>query len=94
MKFKSNLFSSYKREPAVANPWLKFVLLLLALILLFGCASDTSKRIVIWSSLRPVERDFLQQKLEEFNQRYPEYQFQQLYYQTEELRPNYMVSAL
>ena len=44
--------------------------------------------------MRPVEREFLREKLAIFAERYPDYQFQELYYQTEELRPNYMVSAL
>jgi maltose-binding protein MalE len=44
--------------------------------------------------MRPVERELLQKKLDEFAQLYPNYQFQQLYYQTEELRPNFMISAL
>ena len=63
-------------------------------LLLWQCGSDSSNRIVIWTSLRPVERDALQEKLDEFSTHYPEYIFQQLYYQPEELRPNYMVSAL
>lgn len=44
--------------------------------------------------MRPVERKYLQVELDKFSRRYPNYQFQQLYYQPEELRPNYMVSAL
>lgn len=44
--------------------------------------------------MRPVERDLLQKKLDEFAATHPQYEFRQLYYQTEELRPNYMISAL
>ncbi len=69
-------------------------LVLAAVALCWQCAPDTGNRIVIWTALRPVERDFLQVKLEEFAARYPGYQFRQLYYQPEELRTNYMVSAL
>ena len=44
--------------------------------------------------MRPVERDLLQKKLDEFAATHPQYEFRQLYYQTEELRPNFMISAL
>lgn len=44
--------------------------------------------------MRPVERDFLQEKLDVFSKRYPDYEFKQLYYQPEELRSNFMISAL
>jgi maltose-binding protein MalE len=63
-------------------------------LLFWQCAGDTSQQFVIWSTLRPVERDMLQKKLDEFARRYPQYQFRQLYYQPEELRPNFMISAL
>ncbi|MCB0268909.1 MAG: extracellular solute-binding protein [Calditrichaeota bacterium] len=63
-------------------------------LLLWQCAKDTSNRIVIWTTMRPVERDLLQKKLDEFAATHPQYEFRQLYYQTEELRPNYMISAL
>jgi maltose-binding protein MalE len=77
------------------SPRLQTMLLLILLSLLgWQCARDNSNRIVIWTTMRPVERELLQKKLDEFAQRYPNYQFQQLYYQTEELRPNYMISAL
>ncbi|MEZ4761940.1 MAG: extracellular solute-binding protein [Calditrichia bacterium] len=61
---------------------------------MWQCAKDTSNRIVIWTTMRPVERDLLQKKLDEFAATHPQYEFRQLYYQTEELRPNYMISAL
>jgi len=61
---------------------------------LWRCAPDSSNRIVLWTTLRPVERDFLQIKLNEFAKRHSAYEFQQLYYQPEELRSNFMISAL
>ncbi|MCB9066695.1 MAG: extracellular solute-binding protein [Calditrichia bacterium] len=70
------------------------IILLLLPLLLWQCAKDTSNRIVIWTTMRPVERDLLQKKLDEFAATHPQYEFRQLYYQTEELRPNYMISAL
>lgn len=62
--------------------------------LVIGCTRDARPRISVWTSLRPVEQALLQQKLDEFGKRYPRYQFQQIYYQPEELRTNFMVSAL
>jgi maltose-binding protein MalE len=48
----------------------------------------------LWSSLRPVERELLQKKLNEFGKDYPQYRFQELFYSTEELRTNYIISSL
>jgi len=61
-----------------------------------ACApfNPQKKQIVIWTTLRPVERELLQQKLDQFARRYPDYTFQQLYYQPEELRPNFIISSL
>lgn len=64
------------------------------LLLLPGCGSDTSNRILVWTTLRPIERDFLQQKLDAFAERYPDYEFRQLYYEPEELRTNFIISSL
>ncbi|RMF58287.1 MAG: extracellular solute-binding protein [Calditrichaeota bacterium] len=76
------------------NLFTMFILFISGLFGLTGCSSDSSKRIVIWTNMRPVERELLRVKLEQFSQRYPDYDFQELYYQTEELRPNFMISAL
>jgi arabinogalactan oligomer/maltooligosaccharide transport system permease protein len=63
--------------------------------LFFSCTSKSpDKKIIIWTSLRPVERDFLQKKLDEFGRKYPDYQFTQLFYSPEELRTNFIISAL
>ncbi len=71
---------------------------LVILLSLFGlsCTSSSGQkqRIILWTTLRPVEREVIQRKLDVFSQRYPEYTFQQLYYQTEELRTNFIISAL
>lgn len=71
------------------------LLFLLGVILLFtGCSNRSSKKIIIWSSLRPVERQLFQKKLEIFSKHYPSYEFAQLFYNPEELRTNFIISAL
>ncbi len=70
------------------------VLLLLILFATSGCSGDSEKRILVWTSLRPVERELLQEKLDIFAKRHPEYRFKQLFYETEELRTNFIISAI
>lgn len=48
----------------------------------------------MWTSMRPTERDLLQEKLDIFAQRYPEFEFCQLFYSPEELRTNFIISAI
>ncbi len=79
---------------AIVNSILRFIILITFLSLFPGCQGESPKRILVWSTLRPVEREFLAEKLAEFGKRYPDYEFKELYYQPEELRPNYMISAL
>ena len=71
-------------------------LVILMSLLGLSCTSSSGQkqRIILWTTLRPVEREIIQRKLDVFSQRYPEYTFQQLYYQTEELRTNFIISAL
>jgi arabinogalactan oligomer/maltooligosaccharide transport system permease protein len=64
------------------------------ILLLLSCSPSGKNRIIIWSSLRPVERDLLQQKLDIFAQSHAGYTFHQLFYATEELRTNFIVSSL
>jgi arabinogalactan oligomer/maltooligosaccharide transport system permease protein len=59
-----------------------------------GCSRDGDNKIIIWTSLRPVERDFLQKKLDEFSRKYPDYRFIQLFYAPEELRTNFIIASL
>jgi maltose-binding protein MalE len=59
-----------------------------------GCGGGGQIKIVIWTSLRPVERDLLQEKLDVFGKRYPGYRFIQLFYAPEELRTNFIIAAL
>ncbi len=63
-------------------------------IIFSGCAGSDDNKIIIWTSLRPVERDLLQDYLGEFQKKYPTYRFTQLFYAPEELRTNYIISSL
>jgi maltose-binding protein MalE len=72
-----------------------FLIFISFIILLFsGCGDSGGKKMIVWSSLRPVERELLQQKLDEFGKRYPGYKFIQLFYAPEELRTNFIISSL
>ncbi|MGH1366024.1 MAG: extracellular solute-binding protein [Calditrichia bacterium] len=71
-----------------------YLLLLCLMVTPFSCSNEAENRITIWTTLRPVERAAIDVKLQEFAKQYPGYTFQQIYYQTEELRSNFMVSAL
>ncbi len=70
------------------------LLLLIALGLLAGCASDRDNRILVWHSMRPIESDILRQALADFARRYPEYVFDELFYAPETARTNFIISAL
>ncbi|RMG69202.1 MAG: extracellular solute-binding protein [Calditrichaeota bacterium] len=74
----------------------KGLAVLLGILLIFsaGCQQHAQKRFIVWSQLRPVERAKLQEKLNEFGRRYPRYQFKELFYETEQLRTNYIIAAL
>lgn len=70
------------------------VILLALLFTLPGCNNRNDNRILLWTPLRPVEREYLQTLLDKFGKDHPEYQFQQLYYEPEELRTNFIISSL
>ena len=85
----------------------KFGLLLLALFLV-SCGGRGENEIVIWTQARPVGREILREILDEFEKEYNAHlaekgfftektdsvKVTQLYYETEELRSNYQISAL
>jgi maltose-binding protein MalE len=71
-----------------------FISILLTTLFILSCGSSDKNKVIIWTSLRPVERDYLQQKLNEFGKEYPEYEFTQLFYSPEEVRTNFIISAL
>jgi maltose-binding protein MalE len=61
---------------------------------LLSCQHDAKKRMIVWTSFRPVEREYLQQELNEFGAKFPDYTFGQLFYAPEELRTNFSITAL
>ncbi len=63
-------------------------------MLIIGCGEKTAKKIVVWTSTRPVEREAVQARMDAFGERYPDHRFILLFYGPEELRTNYIVSAL
>jgi len=70
-----------------------FLIFFVSLIITASCKNATEK-IIIWTSLRPTERDLLNQHLQGFSTRFPQYRFAQLFYAPEEARTNFIVSAL
>ncbi len=66
---------------------------LISLILIIGCA-EKKEKIIIWSSLRPVERNLLDSLLKKFSTGYPQFEFRQLFYAPEEARTNFIISSL
>ncbi|MBC7186383.1 MAG: hypothetical protein H5U38_05030, partial [Calditrichaeota bacterium] len=71
----------------------RILLALLVGLVLPGC-SRNERRIMVWTSLRPVEREVLAAQLAKFAERYPGWQFGQLFYGPEECRTNFIISAL
>ncbi len=72
----------------------KPALLIAALLLFCTCTVKRDDTLVIWHSLRPVERQVLRQALKEFAQRHPEWQYDELFYEPEAARSNYIISVL
>jgi len=70
------------------------VLLFFVSIFILGCGRSQSNTIMIWTTLRPIERELLQEKINIFARNYPMYRFQLLYYETEELRTNFIIASL
>jgi maltose-binding protein MalE len=64
------------------------------LVLFFSACGEKKEKIMIWSSLRPVEQEILDSLLQDFGKNYPDYKFTQLFYSTEEARINFIIAAL
>ena len=71
----------------------KFFLLLFVSVFIVSC-SRNEKRIMVWHSLRPIEREILREQLKEFGEKYPEWDFGELFYAPETARTNFIISAL
>jgi maltose-binding protein MalE len=61
---------------------------------LFTCSGKNPRTIVVWHSLRPVDRVVLRESLDDFARRYPGWKFSELFYAPEEARTNFIISAL
>ena len=59
-----------------------------------NCSQDRAKMIMVWHSMRPLGTKILQQKLDEFAQKYPDWKFSQLFYEPETARTNFIISAM
>jgi maltose-binding protein MalE len=73
---------------------MKKVILFLLFIQLLACTRD-EKKIMIWHYRRPVERKLMTEVLQRFkSEHYPDWQFEERFYEPEELRTNFIISSL
>ncbi len=72
-------------------PLIQFIAIIL--ILTTSCV-EKNEKIIVWSSMRPVERNLLDSLLNSFSTSYPQFEFNQLFYAPEEARTNFIISAL
>ncbi len=64
------------------------------LLMTNGCSRRAERRIMVWHSLRPLEREILREALQQFRRNHPGWQFAELFYAPETARTNYIISAL
>jgi len=64
------------------------------ILLLTASCGEKKEKIIVWSSMRPLERALLDTLLHSFSTSYPQYEFGQLFYAPEEARTNFIISAL
>lgn len=79
---------------AIALKKYNFYYLLILIIIFSACAQNRQKTIMLWHSMRPLGTKILQQKLEQFSKKYPNWRFSQLFYEPETARTNYIISAM
>lgn len=73
----------------------RLAVLLLVLLVQLSCGrGNRERRILIWHSLRPVERIILRQQLRRFAEHYPGWTFDELFYPPEQARTSFIISAL
>ena len=48
--------------------------------IIFTACGEKKQKIMVWSSLRPVEQEILDSLLQDFGKDYPDYEFAQLFY--------------
>jgi len=71
-----------------------FIIIFLITAMFSISCGPKKEKIIVWSSLRPIERTLLDTLLLEFSTRYPQFEFGQLFYAPEEARTNFIISAL
>ncbi len=71
-----------------------FIFIAAAATFLSCAAGNRAKKIAVWHSLRPAEREILHRNLERFAKKHPEWIFDELFYAPEEARTNFIISAL
>lgn len=64
------------------------------LFLLLFCSSKSENELTIWHQMFPGERPLLDSVLTEFMSEYPDIKVYHVYYETEELRSNFIISSL
>ncbi len=70
------------------------VLCSILFVLVLSCTGKNPKSIVVWHSLRPLERAVLREALDEFAESHPGWQFSELFYDPETARTNFIISAI
>jgi maltose-binding protein MalE len=83
-----------KMKNKIFRSALLYLIFITIVILLVDCRRSSLQKFIVWSSLRPIERELLQSKLNQFGKNYSDYEFVQLFYSPEELRTNFIISAL
>jgi maltose-binding protein MalE len=72
----------------------KIILIVLIFVQILACGRD-EKKIMIWHYRRPIERKLLSDVLLRFKtEHYPDWHFEERFYEPEELRTNFIISAL
>lgn len=87
------LFNSYFIK--IKNGLLNLCLVIFAISFFNIFCGRQEKQIMIWHYRRPVERELLRKILKRFQQtRFPDWQFGERFYEPEELRQYFIISAL
>ena len=76
------------------NSIISLLILLIVILFLWNCSGRDPSKIVVWTSMRPAEQALLQKHLDKFAEKYPDYTIRQLFYSPEELRNNFIISAI
>ncbi|GAB4176274.1 MAG: maltose ABC transporter substrate-binding protein [Calditrichia bacterium] len=70
--------------------WLVLLLMLLA----FGCSGKKDNELTVWTPLLPEGRAVLRELFQEFQKEHPDITITEVYYENEELRTNFTIAAM